>query len=438
MALDIVGREAELASIHAFLKRPAEGPAALVLEGEAGIGKSTLWLTGVEAARERGFRVLVSRPAEAERGLTHAGLGDLFENVLESVLPALPAPRRHALEVALLVEEDPDGFDPRTLGVAVRSALEVLAAEGPVVLAIDDVQWLDPPSQRILAFAAGRLGDAPVGILATQRGDGGDPLGLHHAFDRRSTRIRVGRLSVGALHHLVRLRLGVRIVRPTLARIHEASGGNPMFALEFARAISALGGAAPGPLPVPASLEDLVHERIAAYPPRLRTLLAAAAAVERPTLPLLEAAIEGAGPLLDEAFETGAVVVDEDGLVRFSHPLLASAAYAAVPPVRRQRLHARLAAVSDDLGERARQLALSSSAPSRDVARALDEAAANVCARGAPDTAAELARHAVRLTPAGDSARSEERSLAAVEYLVAAGRLADSIAVLDELLATEI
>jgi DNA replication protein DnaC len=85
MAADIVGREVELASIHAFLERPTEGPVALVLEGEAGIGKSTLWLAGVEAARERGFRVLVSRPAEAERGLTHAGLGDLFENVLESV-----------------------------------------------------------------------------------------------------------------------------------------------------------------------------------------------------------------------------------------------------------------------------------------------------------------------------------------------------------------
>jgi DNA-binding NarL/FixJ family response regulator len=306
-----------------------------------------------------------------------------------------------------------------------------------VLLAIDDVQWLDPPSQRILAFAAGRLGDAPVGILATQRGSGADPLELRHAFDQRLTSIGVGPLSVGALHHLVRSRLGVRIVRPTIARVHEASGGNPMFALEFARAISARGGAAPGPLPVPTSLEGLVHERIAAYP-RIRTLLAAAAAVDRPTVALLLAAIDEAGPLLDEASETGALVVDEDGLVRFAHPLLASAAYAAVPPVRRQQLHARLAAVSDDLGERARQLALSSGGPSRDVARALDEAAANVCARGAPDAAAELARHAVRLTPAGDRARSEERSLAAVEYLVAAGRLADSVAVLDELLATEI
>ena len=99
-----------------------------------------------------GFRVLVSRPAEAERGLAYAGLGDLFEDVLEGVLPALAAPRRRALEVALLVEDPDTGSDPRTLGVAVRSALETLAAETPVVLAIDDIQWLDPSSASVLTL----------------------------------------------------------------------------------------------------------------------------------------------------------------------------------------------------------------------------------------------------------------------------------------------
>jgi hypothetical protein len=108
MTTEVVGRNEELSSVNAFLDREAEGPAAILLEGEAGIGKSTLWLAGVDAAQARGFRVLSTRPAEAERGLAYAGLGDLFENVLESVLPALSAPRRRALEVALLVE-DGDG-----------------------------------------------------------------------------------------------------------------------------------------------------------------------------------------------------------------------------------------------------------------------------------------------------------------------------------------
>ena len=129
MAFEIVGREEELGFLHAFLDQEAGGPLALVLEGEAGIGKSTLWLAGVEAARERGLRVLSSRPAEAERGLAHAVLTDLFEAVLDEVLPALSAPRRHALEVALLVDEaSEEPVDPRTLGVAVRTALRALAA----------------------------------------------------------------------------------------------------------------------------------------------------------------------------------------------------------------------------------------------------------------------------------------------------------------------
>src|SRR5262245_4312276 len=99
MSSDIVGRDAELEAIEAFAEHGSGGAQALVLEGDAGIGKSTLWLAGVERARARGMRVLASRPAEAERGLAHAGLGDLFEGVLEDVLPALSTPRRRALEV---------------------------------------------------------------------------------------------------------------------------------------------------------------------------------------------------------------------------------------------------------------------------------------------------------------------------------------------------
>src|SRR6266508_1702792 len=103
--LRLVGRDEELAFLHAFVDERREGPAALVLEGEAGIGKSTLWHAGVEHARARGLPILSSRPAEAERGLAHVGLGDLFEDVLDDVLPLLPVPRRHALEAALLLEE---------------------------------------------------------------------------------------------------------------------------------------------------------------------------------------------------------------------------------------------------------------------------------------------------------------------------------------------
>ena len=141
MAREIVGREEELRSLRSFIDPAGRGPAALVLEGEAGIGKSTLWLAGLDAARERGFHVLSSRPAEAERGLAHVVLSDLFEGVLDEVLPALSAPRRHALDVALLLDEASEQpVDPRTLGVAVRTALQALAEETPLVVAVDDVQ----------------------------------------------------------------------------------------------------------------------------------------------------------------------------------------------------------------------------------------------------------------------------------------------------------
>ena len=168
MTLEIVGREDELASLCTFLGPAAAGQAALVLEGEPGIGKSTLWLAGVEDARGRSFLVLSSRPAEAERGLAHAGLGDLFEGVLDDVLPELSAPRRRALEIALLVEEaSGDAVDPRALAVAVRGALEVLSAKGPLVIAIDDVQWLDASSSSALAFALRRLDESDMRMSVT-------------------------------------------------------------------------------------------------------------------------------------------------------------------------------------------------------------------------------------------------------------------------------
>ena len=102
MTSEIVGRDEERARVAAFVGQVPDAPSALVLEGEAGIGKSTLWLEGLDLARDRGLRVLSSRPAEAERALVHVGLGDLLEDVLDDALPRLAAPRRSALEVAML------------------------------------------------------------------------------------------------------------------------------------------------------------------------------------------------------------------------------------------------------------------------------------------------------------------------------------------------
>ena len=127
MVLEIVARDAEIASVRAFVERTGDVSGALVLEGEAGVGKSTLWLAAVEHAHACRVSVLSARPAEAERGLAHNGLGDLFDDVLDDVLPALSQPRRRALESALLREEaSDDSVDQRALAVAVRDALHLL------------------------------------------------------------------------------------------------------------------------------------------------------------------------------------------------------------------------------------------------------------------------------------------------------------------------
>jgi DNA-binding NarL/FixJ family response regulator len=435
---ELVGREDELAALGRLVGDLPDGPSGILVRGDAGIGKTVLWRAGLAAAQQAGARVLVTRCAELEMPLALGGLGDLLDRALPDVAEELADPQRRALAVALGLDAPEESVGGIAVPRAFVACLRALAARSPVLLAIDDVQWLDAASRRIVAFALKRLGDAPVGILVTQRGDGEDPLDLRRTLDERFVEIRLGPLSVGALHRLVRTRLGVRIPRPLLARVHEASGGNPMFGLELARVVAAQGGAPSGPLAVPPSLEHLVREQVTGYPPGIQALLAVAAAVELPTPQLLEAVVGDAGPLLDEACETGAVVVDEAGIVRFAHPLLASAAYATLAPVRRYELHARLAARSEDPVARARHLALSSAAPDAAVAEALDVAAADVRARGAPDAAAELALHAVRLTPPEHRVEREERSLAAVAYLFESARTADAIGALDELLASGI
>ena len=126
VAFEIVGREEELSSLRAFVGDAMRGPTMLVLEGEAGIGKSTLWDAGVVHARGQALTVLSSRPTESERGLGHVGLVDLLEGVVDDVLSALLAPRRRALEVALLREDaSGDPVDRSTLAVAVRDVLQL-------------------------------------------------------------------------------------------------------------------------------------------------------------------------------------------------------------------------------------------------------------------------------------------------------------------------
>jgi DNA-binding CsgD family transcriptional regulator len=431
---EIVGREQELAFVTAFVDELREGPGVLTLEGDAGIGKSTLWLAGVEHARDQGGRVLVARPTEAEGSLAHAGLGDLFEDVLDAVLPALTQPRQRALNVALL-RDDPAGHpvDRRAVAVAVRDMLHVLGKDGPLLVAVDDVQWLDSPSAGALAFALRRLPTSPVRVLLARRLlEGKQMLTLEHAFEDDSVRrLTVGPLSVGAIHRLLRDRLGSPFARQTLLRIHEQSGGNPYFALELARALGEETDPAQ-PLPVPETLDGLLRARIEGLPPPTRRALALVAALGTST----EGDLEQAGiatEALDAAF--AAHVIERDGdAIRFAHPLLASVLYRDLGDDA-PRLHAHIAAIAGDPVSRARHLALSKTSADAGVASTLDGAAALANERGASAVAAELLEHAARLTPPEFAERSRRRLLAAARAHEAAGEWTRATSIANALIA---
>lgn len=430
----IVGRDVELDSVHAFLDRTLETPTTLILEGAAGIGKSTIWLAGVQAARERGSCVLASRPAELERGLAHAGLGDLFEDALERVLPELSPPRRRALEVALLLEDPTQSSDPRTLGVAVRSALETLAAETPVVLAVDDVQWLDPSSASTLTFALRRMGAQPVHVLLARRtGEAGAPAGLESAFEAdRIERLPVSPLSLGAIHILLQARLGRTLSRPSLLRVHQMSGGNPFYALELARVLGADINPTQ-PLVVPETLEGLVRVRLDDLPAPTRDALLLASALGRPTAELL-ADLGVTDAVLEPALDAE-VIESAAGAVRFSHPLLASVLYQSASTGDRRHAHARLATVAGDPLDRARHLALSTESPDRDVAADLEQAVTLAGTRGVPIVAAELGEHALRLTPRHAHSDRQRRALAVARAQGSAGERTRARSLLADLLA---
>jgi DNA-binding CsgD family transcriptional regulator len=411
MALDIIGRDEELAVLNAFIRRDDEGLLALVLEGAAGIGKSTLWLAGINTAREQRLRVLSARPAEAEKGLPYAGLGDLLHDVLDDVLPELPRPRRSALEVALLLEDSPWDVDPRAVAVAMRSVLDVLVAEAPVLLAVDDVQWLDPSSVAALSFALRRVGTQPVRLLLARRlGEEPPSVELEQRIGSDGIdRQRLESLSVGATQQLLDERLARRFARGTLLRIHEASGGNPFYSLEIARALGDEVDPT-GPLPIPETLEQLVSARLHGLPQSTRAALLLVAASGTPSLLVL-----ARGGATDEALQPaiGVRVVALSGdSIEFTHPLLASVLYHDASAAERRRVHATLAEIVDDPIERGRHLALSAHGANGQIATAVDEAAAVARARGAPIVAAELAEHAVRLTPSDAKADRRRRMIA--------------------------
>ncbi|WP_260765052.1 LuxR family transcriptional regulator [Mycobacterium sp. SMC-4] len=387
--------------VAGFLDSVAQRPTGLVIEGEAGIGKSTLWLALLEKARSRGYRVLSARVGEAESVMAFSALADLLADVEPDYLAALPGLQRLALDRVLLrAGVDGPATDHRVTAAAFVAVLRALTADGPVVLAIDDTQWLDSSSRGVVEFAARRL-QGPCGVLVTERtvpGSGTVARWLHLDRPDGLERHAVRPMSSRALHTMLTQRLGRSFPRPTVLRIAEISGGNPFFALELARALG--DGTGVSDQPLPETLAEVVRTRVDKLTDDVRALLLSASCVPNPTVELLASAT-GATPqhvtaLLERA-EAHSVVVLEGNRVRFSHPLLASLIYNDAPATTRRATHRVLAGLETHPELRARHLALASATGDEEIFAALDQAGDLARARGAPAAAAELIDLAINL-----------------------------------------
>jgi len=423
---ELVGRHAELAAITRVIESGAHSLSGLILEGDPGVGKTSLWKAGQTAANARGYRVLSAAPSESEVRLPYAVLADLLDSVPHDALESLPIPLRKALEVALL--RAPAGEGP-TAQLAVSNAflrlLRYLTAAGPpLLLAIDDLQWVDGPSNRVLAFALRRLDGGQLAVLVTAR----VPWPANSAKDLRKAigddhfeRVPVDPLSLEAIDDLLLSRLPRALRRPELDQVYAVSGGNPFFALEIGRLLLEQPKRSPGePLPVPGNLADAVRLRVTKLPRSTQDLLIAVAALSHPTEALLRAVDSGADSALEPAIQ--AEVLERSGRqLRFTHPLLSAAVYGLADVPTRRKWHGRLAESINDPEERARHLALAATGPDAAVAAALDRAALSANRRGAPDAAAEFSEQACYVTPPGDLSQIEARTISAANYRLRAG-----------------
>ena len=434
----VAGRGQELAAIERLLAGARERFSALLLEGDAGIGKTTVFHEGLLLAEASGFHVLACRPSASEATLSLAAVGDLLDAVPPDLWEALPAPQRRALDVALLRVEPGDlPVDQRAIAAGFRSLVTGLAAERPVLLAVDDVQWLDAASATIVGFVLRRLGAERIALLATRRLS--EPVRLDVATvigPDRLARERLRPLSLGALQRALSERLAIVYPRSTLVRVHTASHGNPLFALEIGRLLEERGTTPAGePLPVPDEIRDLVRARVAALPAATRDLLLAAALLAQPGVETLGRALDRPlEPDLEPA-ERAAIAARDGDVIAFAHPLHAAAVVAIATAAERRRMHRRLADAVRGLEERAQHLAFGADGPDETTARLMEEAAVSARARGALHSAAELLESARTLTPPSHSDTARARAIRAAELHIQGGDRGRARVLLEELLA---
>ncbi|MFM9034372.1 MAG: AAA family ATPase, partial [Mycobacterium sp.] len=427
----LIGREHELKAVQSLLEHARSGPAVLILDGEAGIGKTTLCRASARAGADAGFAVLTTCGAIAEVSLAGSALADLVTGMDESVLAGLSPLHQQTLQALASGQQGPGG--ERLTATAFRAALEQLSRWHPVLIVIDDAQWLDETSRRAVGFAVRRL-TGPVALLVSFRtgeSDGADRSWVQPPDPQALNRLTLGPLGLVELSTILAARSGEPPTRSTLARVHAISGGNPFYALELAHYLQA----GDDPASLPPTLTELVRDRIGTLDSPTAEVLVMAAAAFEPTVEVIASASDRTPGEIVEALQPmeGRGLLAFDGVrLRFTHPLIASGITGYTDPAVVRRAHRRLAETAAHPEQRARHLALSSPHADPDTLAALDAAAEKASARGAFSNAAELIDLALRL-----GGEDQFRRLRGAEYHFRAGSLEEAEAlvapIIDEL-----
>ena len=414
----LLGRRSECAALDELVASVRAGPSrALVLRGEAGVGKSALLAYLVE--RASGCGIAQAAGVESEMELAFAGLHQLCAPFVDR-LERLPGPQRDALGTAFGLR-DGDAPDRFLVGLAALSLLSDAAEDRPLVCVVDDAQWLDGASEQALAFVARRLGAESVGLVFAVREPAGEPHleGLEE--------LRVGGLDDHDAQALLEAVVAGPLDERVRDRIVAETHGNPLALLELPRGRSpaelAGGFGLDGKPALPGRIEERFQERLADLPPATRLLLLVAAAepVGDPLLLWKAAAALGidagaGGPAAE------ADLVELDAQVRFRHPLVRSAVYGAAAPEDRRRVHQALADATDadvDPDRRAWHRAQATAGLDEEVAAELEHSAGRAGARGGLAAGAAFRERAAELTP--DPGRRARRALAAAECKHQAG-----------------
>ncbi|MEV5750285.1 AAA family ATPase [Actinoallomurus sp. NPDC052308] len=424
----VIGREPELTRIRRLLDTTgADRSPLLLVVGEPGSGKSTLLDAAAREAGHRGLRVLRCQGHEGETGLVFAGLHQLLAPMAADVRE-LPGPQRDALLGAFGLDESGSagtaGEPERLLiNLAVLTLLSDTAYRQPLLIIVDDAQWLDACSLDVLAFVARRLADEPVSVLAATRGES-----VPEQFGPEFPRLVVPPLAAAAAGRLLDVQ-PVPPAGPLRGQILRQAAGNPLALVELARATAdspaSLTDDAVERLPLTARLERIFADRLAGLPEETRRALLFAAAADDPDLPAALLASSAVGPdggleawLLAE--KTGLVTLDS-GHVAFRHPLMRSAVYQAAPFAARREVHLALAdALAGNPDRRAWHLAAATLAPDETIAAALEATADRARRRGGYRVAAAALERAARLSP--DPHRQARRLLDACNLAMHAGR----------------